>query len=211
MPSDHQITDKIISIPKYLPPDALKLIVTRYKILRLTGLEIDPDAFTSTYARERQFSDENWTARAMNPGIFVALFPDLRVPTGIQFDGQVVFPACEENARSAPWELFKDIDFQDAAKVDIPVGSRVVYVLVGMYVLPEGRGAGDGRRLVEAAIGAVDREMREKGVNATVVVLVARDNLAAKSLYEQVGFIARGETVDIRGDQNWALSLEIGE
>lgn len=111
-----------------------------------------------------------------------------------------------------PWELFKDIDFGKAAEEAkaIPPGSRVVYILVGMYVLPEGRGAGNGRRLVEAAITAVYGETTQKGVDATVVVLVAKHNLTAKRLYERVGFVSGGGTVDIEGEENWALAMNVG-
>lgn len=239
MAPETRSADKIITVPKTLPnPDSLPILVTRYKVLRLTGLQSDPGAFTSTYDREVQFSHETWTARLLNPlsRIFVAVFPDITDPQHIGFHdsshewddvrrlvdipwlgqltliGPAIAPNRGSKASRAPWELFKDIDFGKAAEEAkaIPPGSRVVYTLVGMYVLPEGRGAGNGRRLVEAAITAVYGETTQKGVDATVVVLVAKHNHTAKRLYDRVGFVAGSNTVDIEGEQHWALAMNVG-
>ncbi|KAL4914996.1 hypothetical protein BDW62DRAFT_204085 [Aspergillus aurantiobrunneus] len=230
MPLLTQRTAKIVPIiPQTLSSESLSNIVAKYKTLRLTALQSNPEAFTSTYAREAQFSDGAWTSRVLNPlgRIFVALLHGPG-PQGFGSDGDeslvtepwlgqltllgpVLFPPDDENATRAPWELFKNIDFAHAASaaLSIPAGSRVVYVLLGMYVLPEGRGVGNGRNLVEAAIGAVDEERSEKGVSATVAVLVARENVQARRLYERVGFVAGHEAVDIEGCEHWALLLEI--
>ncbi|KAL4998448.1 hypothetical protein BDV10DRAFT_167068 [Aspergillus recurvatus] len=222
---------RIIQIPEqYSTTKSLAEIVTRYKTLRLTALQRSPEAFTSTYAREVQFDDETWTSRVFNPlgTIFIALSLDLPsedvcIRSGddetmligspwlgqLTLMGPVLFPANDEKTTRAPWELFKDIDFEQAAKeaTSIPAGSNVVYVLLGMYVLPEARRAGTGQRLLEAAIRAVNKGSKEKKVNVTVIVLVARENEKAKRLYERVGFVAWEESVDIEGEAHWALSL----
>lgn len=239
MPPQTRVADKIIAVPKTLPNhESLPILVTRYKVLRLTGLQSDPATFTSTYERESKFTHDTWTARFLNPlsRIFVAVFPDIPDPrqhnsgfhdssqqqwddvkrlVDIPWLGQLTLlgPVVAPNRGGRPpWELFKDIDFGKAAEEAkaIPPGSRVVYILVGMYVLPEGRGAGNGRRLVEAAITAVYGETTQKGVDATVVVLVAKHNLTAKRLYERVGFVSGGGTVDIEGEENWALAMNVG-
>ncbi|KAL4733489.1 hypothetical protein BDV11DRAFT_213771 [Aspergillus similis] len=226
---------KILQIPKqYSKPESLAEIVTSYRALRLAALQRSPEAFTSTYAREAQFDDNTWTIRVLNPlaTIFIALSPDnTSKDRGVRPDddentimkrpwlgqltlmGPVFFPINDKKATRAPWELLKNIDFAQAAKeaASIPAGSNVVYVLVGMYVLPEGRGAGNGQRLLEAAIRAVDEERKTKKVNATVIVLVARANEKAKRLYERVGFAAWEEGVDIEGEAHWALSLTLTE
>ncbi|KAL4923588.1 GNAT family N-acetyltransferase [Aspergillus undulatus] len=231
-------TSKILTIPRSteVSGDDLRILITRHKILRLTGLQTDPEAFTSTYDREIEFSNEVWATRVLNPlgRTFVALFPELDVSgLGISYAGgaegdlrrlilhqwlgqlsllgPVGYPLDEEVER-APWELFKNIDFERAARDAAGIRSveRVCYVLVGMYVLPEGRGAGNGRRLLEAAVRAVDEERIEKGVIATVVVLVAKENSTAKRLYERAGFTARPDTVDIEREEHWALFLTMG-
>ncbi|KAL4816680.1 hypothetical protein BDW67DRAFT_190705 [Aspergillus spinulosporus] len=201
--------------------------------LRLAALQRSPEAFTSTYAREAQFDDKTWTSRVLNPlaTIFIALSPDITTENiGARLDddenmlmkrawlGQLtlmgpVFPINDEKATRAPWELFKHIDFEQAARdaAFIPDGSNVVYILFGMYVLPEERGVGNGQRLLEAGIRTVHKESMAKKVNATVIILVARENEKAKRLYERVGFLAWEEVVDIEGEAHWALSLTLAE
>ncbi|KAL4938057.1 hypothetical protein BDV06DRAFT_201779 [Aspergillus oleicola] len=235
MTTSHKVADKILIVPKTVTGEDLRILVTRHKILRLTGLQTDPEAFTSTYERELDFDNETWRNRVLNPlgRIFVTLFPESdSSDLGIQYAGDatgdvkrlilhpwlgqftllgpVLFPNTKE-AEEKPWELFKDFDFERAAQDvrSIPPGARVVYVIVGMYVLPEGRGAGNGTRLLQAAVTAVDEERSQMGVHVTVSVLVSQENLTARRLYERVGFVARGETVDIDGEAHWPLLLNI--
>lgn len=226
---------KVLQIPKqFSSNESLAEIVARYRALRLTALQRSPEAFTSTYAREAQFDDKTWTIRVLNPlaTVFIVPFPDAAsedIGTRPDLDedmlmkrpwlgqltltGPLFFPINDEKAARAPWELFKNIDFEQAARdaASIPAGSNVIYVLVGMYVLPEGRGAGNGQRLLEAAIRAVDEESKANKVNAKVIVLVARENKTAKRLYERVGFVSWEEGVDIEGEAHWALSLTLAE
>ncbi|KAL4790943.1 hypothetical protein BDV19DRAFT_371394 [Aspergillus venezuelensis] len=239
MPPSHKTADKIIIVPKQQhlsDEEDLRILVTRHKILRLTGLQTDPEAFTSTYERELDLSGEVWTNRVLNPlgRIFVTLFPEsdssdlgIRYVGGATGDvrrlllypwlgqftllGPVIYPRTNE-AENTPWELFKDIDYHQAARdaTSIRAGERVVYVIVGMYVLPEGRRAGNGQRLLQAAVNAVDEERRRMGRAATISVLVARENPTAKRLYERVGFVAKSETVDIEGEPHWPLTLDVG-
>ncbi len=42
---------------------AADIYTRKYKELRLTALTLNPDAFSSTYERESQFSDETWRVR----------------------------------------------------------------------------------------------------------------------------------------------------
>ncbi|KAL4880530.1 hypothetical protein BJY04DRAFT_219001 [Aspergillus karnatakaensis] len=127
-------------------------------------------------------------------------------------------PEKESGAEQAPWTLFKDLDFESAARAKgaITVGSRVACILLGMYVIPEARGRGIGRGLIEAAVGAVEKESRERGWSAHVSVLVLGGNEGAKGLYESMGFVSsnwQGKEegmVEIEGDQAWALALDIG-
>jgi ribosomal protein S18 acetylase RimI-like enzyme len=58
--------------------------------------------------------------------------------------------------------------------------------LFGMYVRPEARGAGVGRRLVEAVIDTARRQVE------VVQLTVVADNDAARRLYSGLGFVAYG-------------------
>ena len=46
-----------------IPVPAAETHIRKYKHLRLTSLKGDPDAFSSTYERVSQFTDETWKER----------------------------------------------------------------------------------------------------------------------------------------------------
>lgn len=61
-------SDEVILVPKpYAAPTLEQTIVERYKKLRLHGLQVDPQSFSSTYEDESQFADEVWLSRIYNP------------------------------------------------------------------------------------------------------------------------------------------------
>ncbi|KAL4808149.1 hypothetical protein BDV18DRAFT_158261 [Aspergillus unguis] len=221
-----------ITLPReYSSTETLFQIISKYKSLRLTALQTDPAAFTSTYAREIQFSDEAWKGRVLNPLARIFIFldctsniqaedldlsgesgsSDVEVLMKYPWLGQLTLlgPVVYPDGNSRPWELFNGIDFKAAAEEAelIRPGERVVYILVGMYVLAQARGGGAGGGLLEKALAVVAKEARDKSLDATLVVLVACSNTGAKRLYERVGFVAREQTVDIEGDEHWALYL----
>ncbi|KAL5336029.1 hypothetical protein BJX70DRAFT_410086 [Aspergillus crustosus] len=204
---------------EHLPP-----VLKKYTSLRLTSLQTNPEAFTSTHAREIQFTEEVWKTRLLNPlaGIFTAVgngnddsgwekFSTNTWLGQVSLLGPVLLPPGNREAEDVPWELFKDLDFSQAAKAVIPAGSKVAYVLDGMYVVPLARGRGVGKGLVGAAVRAVERDSKERGVSATIAVLVLEGNGRAKRVSERAGFVARDGTVDIEGEKAWALFLDIGD
>lgn len=61
-------SDEVILVPKpYAAPILEQAVVERYKKLRLHGLQVDPQSFSSTYEDESQFADEVWLSRIYNP------------------------------------------------------------------------------------------------------------------------------------------------
>jgi RimJ/RimL family protein N-acetyltransferase len=64
--------------------------------------------------------------------------------------------------------------------------------LTGLYVEPEHRGAGVGRRLV---IECVERAFSEERTHAVRLTVTARDSAAVK-LYSSLGFVAWGQEPD---------------
>ncbi|KPM44129.1 hypothetical protein AK830_g2416 [Neonectria ditissima] len=58
----------VLTIPKSLPsPEEFEALVSKYKAFRLLSLQLSPESFGSTYAREVGFSDDQWTLRVSNP------------------------------------------------------------------------------------------------------------------------------------------------
>ncbi|KAL2869749.1 GNAT family N-acetyltransferase [Aspergillus lucknowensis] len=236
MTSQTQKKDNVVLVPKHdLSPEALKIIAEKYKAIRLAGLQSDPDAFGSSYAREIQFTEQTWVDRVLNPlgMLFIALQEDETSPVTDDNNnnddtvgrllnntwlgqaiiiGPIRFPTGDgedaARAKEVPWELL-NVDLLEAAKVDIPPGSRVVYTLVGMYVRPEGRRAANGQRLAEKAVRAVQEDCRRRGVSGLVFLLAAKGNEGAKRLYERVGFVARGKTVVFGEEELWMLEMEV--
>jgi ribosomal protein S18 acetylase RimI-like enzyme len=73
---------------------------------------------------------------------------------------------------------------------DITPMERLVFAhrgSLGMGVIPEFRGKGIGRRLIEVTLAAA----RAKGL-ARIDLQVREDNIPAVSLYERVGFVIEG-------------------
>ncbi|KAI2791364.1 hypothetical protein POX_c04222 [Penicillium oxalicum] len=59
---------EIITLPNSFSSSAERQeVMEQYKQLRLYGLQANPEAFSSTYEDESQFSDEVWLSRIQNP------------------------------------------------------------------------------------------------------------------------------------------------
>ncbi|KAL3459315.1 hypothetical protein BJX64DRAFT_279244 [Aspergillus heterothallicus] len=228
----------ILALPKtFTNPADLPTLVAKYKLLRLHSLTTDPDAFSSTLSRESTFTDKAWETRLLNPvsTTLIAIPSDAGqacdeilsrgdVSTLIEraWVGQVTllgpvalhdFAGEEEYGRvEKPWEVFDGIDFLEAARTVsvLERGSRVVYLLAGMYVCPKVRGAGYGRGLVEQALQTVGAACDSRGWKGVVVVMVTPGNEGAKRLYEKAGFVAREETISVGGNEECVLEWQIG-
>ena len=111
-----------------------------FKDVRLRALQDSPTAFSSTYAKESAFPDEEWRKRAVRwssdgSAIFLAMDGDL---------GCGMIGAYEESEERAQ--------------------------VVSMWVAPEARRAGVGMKLVDAAVDwARSRGMRELKLMVTSV------------------------------------------
>ena len=113
-----------------------------FKDVRLRALKESPTAFSSTFAKESQISDEEWIQRAVR----------------WSSDGAVGFLAHEENRVCGMVFCFESE--QDRGQGHI----------VSMWVDPEFRLAGVGRMLIlSVAAWAKDRSMRELKLMVTSV------------------------------------------
>ena len=132
-----------------------------YRAIRLAALRTDPGAFGSTYEREAAFDEATWRARVSGSD------PGPRAVFVDEIDGEAIGTAAA-------------LDFEtDPAPM-----------LVAMWVRPEARGEGVGRRLVDAAVEWV----RHRGAGE-MLLHVVHDNLAAISLYESCGFVRSGKVI----------------
>ncbi|KAL2846368.1 hypothetical protein BJY01DRAFT_234623 [Aspergillus pseudoustus] len=215
-------------------PEVLSTLVKKYKALRLHSLTTDPDAFSSTLARETAFTDDVWEKRILNPlsasliavpgepgnsrdgvssrGDHVLIFAERKEWAGqVTLLGPVALVdiAGDEGRVEVgrPWEVFDGIDFEEAAGAvpTIPPGSKVVYLLAGMYVRSEARGKGYGGLLVESGLDTVRGNCAVRGWSAVVVVMVSRGNEGARRLYERAGFVERDETISVGGHEEHVL------
>lgn len=140
--------------------------VELYREIRLAALRTDPGAFGSNFDREAAFDEATWRRRlTVGPdGRPLAVFVD-EVDNG------------EGGARAVGTAgiVYTEWDTEP--------------MIIGMWVRPEARGLGAGRRLVEATVGwAVARN--EPGV----LLWVVKGNDPALALYRACGFTATGNT-----------------
>lgn len=116
-------------------------------------------------------------------------------------------PYINEGKYNVPSTVPEPDDLKDA---------HVVYLIVGMYVVPHARRKGHARRLVEATIKAVHDESILLGASkASITVQVEPLNSGAQRLYESAGFEVWDEALEIanrRGDISLTVSLvlEVG-
>lgn len=246
MDAPHLDSGEVILIPRTsTSPAHLDSIAERYKNVRLHGLRVDPQSFSSTYEFESQFSSDVWLSRIQNPlgRTFAAVIdPDAKSDdqinhirlSGIEgvsdtvqgllskewvgiatLIGPVAFPSEESNTtKRKPWDAFiKDGKYQIPSNAVEPGklnGAHIVYVIVGMFVLPHARRKGHARRLLEAIINAAEEESKFFAAPKTSITVQAEPgNLGAKQLYERVGFEAWDEVLieNRRGGSSHAVSL----
>jgi ribosomal protein S18 acetylase RimI-like enzyme len=137
-----------------------------YKDLRLRALADSPDAFASTLARESARANDEWRDRLERGANSPRDFPALASVGDV--------PA------GIAWTRFDD---------ERPGVAHLFQV----WVAPEHRGTGVGRRLVEAAIAWSRRsEVR------VLELAVTRNGSAAAHLYRDLGFSAVGEPQPLR-------------
>ncbi len=129
-----------------------------YRAIRLAGLEQEAWAFGSTFAAEN-FRPLSWFADRLDDA-----------------DGSAVFGA------------FGDGNIVGVAGFYIQQGQKRAHkgMLWGMYVRPDSRRAGIGRRLVEAVIDHAGGQVE------IVQLTVVADNARARQLYTGLGFIEYG-------------------
>jgi ribosomal protein S18 acetylase RimI-like enzyme len=145
----------------------------KYKALRLEALRTDPQAFGSAYEDEVAKADEDWikTIRAAS-----------------QPDADILLIA----RHGEQWVGMAGAFFGKAQK------RQHLATIWGVYVNPQYRGRGIGKRLLEAVL----REVAGRPGILKVTLSVTTDQLAAIGLYQRLGFNVIGRA---------AKELKVGE
>jgi ribosomal protein S18 acetylase RimI-like enzyme len=139
-----------------------------YRELRLCALVDSPDAFGSTFQREATRADSEWQERLVTGATAPEELP--------------VLALIDDVPVGLAWARVDDHD-------------RTVAYLYQVWVAPNYRGRGVGRRLTDAAI----EWARTLGVH-TLRLGVTSSHPAAFQLYRHVGFVAAGEPEPLRPD-----------
>ncbi|MBR0846185.1 GNAT family N-acetyltransferase [Bradyrhizobium diazoefficiens] len=149
------------TVPQAAPP-AIRLLTPEdaalYRAIRLEALETNPEAFGSTFERERELPLARFEERLAASDVFGAFIADELV-------GVAVFH----------WEQ----------------GGKTAHkaVLWGMYVRPQARKSGTGRRLVDAVAAHAAERVEQ------LQLAVVSENDAALRLYAAAGFVEYGREV----------------
>ena len=150
--------------------------IAHYSSIRLLGLKSDLHAFGSTFEREAQYTRQQWKERLEAPG---------RVTFGVS-------PQSPDD--SLPWvgtagilapTMLEAVGYTPPG--DLVAGSTAAYIVIGMWVHPEHRRKGLGRRLIEMGFKVVGDD--EIGKPKKILLQVHQTNEGAKLLYSSLGFV----------------------
>lgn len=152
----------------------------KFKALRLRALEESPGAFGSTLEAERMLDVDIWKRWVAERGPDE---PERRVLIAEEGEAWVGCATLSGDAYEA--DLFKLFD---------------------LWVAPEARRRGVGRRLVEALVDfAKASETRKR-----IILQVGEDSAPARALFEACGFTDTGDRLPLRADlETEALTLEL--
>ncbi|KAL0578534.1 hypothetical protein V5O48_003477 [Marasmius crinis-equi] len=166
--------------------------VERYKQFRLLSLRTDPQAYSSAYAKESAFTDQQWHDRlAPTQKITIVASTDEHEWGGMI---TVLSPQFFDFTEYIPSKL------KETHRVDS------VYVFVGMWVHPDHRQRGVGTLLVQEAVRWVQKQNAGNDGEerrGTALLEVVQVNQDAARLYRRMGF----QEVDRAGSYSQVDSL----
>jgi ribosomal protein S18 acetylase RimI-like enzyme len=190
---------EIIQIPK--DDESIRRYVDQVKAFRLLSLQTSPESFLSTYAREIAFTDDVWYERLSNPKAvtFIAVQSG-RIVSSIAVIGPLPYGPDALSPLGNPW-----VTMDGDAAVKIPASSH--WRINGMFTLPEARGQGTAKALIEAAKKFGAAEAAASGKDLVFSIAVDEDNVPAKALYQSCGFVTIKEEIN-RGDSRNVLLMK---
>jgi ribosomal protein S18 acetylase RimI-like enzyme len=182
-------------------------LIAKQKELRLQALRLSPDSFSSTYDREVAFSDYEWEVRLQNPLAFTFIAVELPNDQSPNGDDCVL--------TESEWDgfgvLFGPVGEDGSSSSDnVTTGQECpTFGIFGLYVLPDVRKVGVGKKLTEAIIEHGKLLAKEKGAGDVVFkISAAPTNVAALRLYENLGFRAGGSAV-VSSERMGAVAMEM--
>lgn len=196
--------------------------VTQYIRIRLAALKENPTSFGSTFAKESAFPRSQWRTRVNNPArttFFAAAAPSTAPDASLGDTGSYH----DADDQESKWvgtlsllgpDMLRGVSFPpkiaQAEERDVEI-----YMLTGMWVVPEFRKKGVGRQLVEHALRAVrdfsviDNNQNKEGNDRRgriLVLEVHNTNVEAERLYQRQGFVVQHR--DTKEDTKW-MALNI--
>ncbi|KAK4464722.1 hypothetical protein QBC42DRAFT_294781 [Cladorrhinum samala] len=175
--------------------EGLQFYLNNYVPFRLRMLQLSPEAFSSTYSRESSFPPSTWRARLFNPHArtFVAANRQAaEQPSQVVISSLTLVLAADDSSRHGPDEQ------------ELEVSNWQVNA---MFTLPEARGRGAARGVLEFAEDWAVRSNREWQVenqeapgarrrerqHVKFSLAVMEGNESAGRFYERVGFKKLGK------------------
>lgn len=167
----------------HVPHDdaAIRTYLNDYKAFRLLSLQLAPEAFASTYAREVALDDNVWYKRLSNPiaNSFLAVQDSGKILSMSTMNGPLPY-----GTLVLP-PLGNQLTGQDGWEGNEPLHFRINAI----FTLPEARQKGISKALLESSIKHSMDNACARGKDIVFSVIVNTDNLKAKALYESVGFV----------------------
>lgn len=188
---------KALTLPKSLSdPDQWEKLVDQYKEFRLLSLQLSPESFGSTYAREAKFTKDIWEARLSNPlasSIIITSDPNPGSVDDLSLilyqpwlASLVLYGPLEAKTAARTWEDLQNFEPGNAHFGPIAEDIESVYVLNAVYVHPSQRRKGLANKLIEYA---KDLSVRQNGSKKVMLVLLVNfKSVAAIKCYEKSGF-----------------------
>lgn len=206
------ITYKIIQVPKSSPQ--LAEIVTKARATRLHTLETDPTSWLSNHATESALPISVWERRLTSPKITIFVC----IATSSNDDGRNP----ETNLLQSEWAGFAALrgpmkyeDYYVTPDMGLPIPVRpeeeARWHMYDLYTLPEHRGQGVAKKLIEECIATAVR-YTEGGEHALIPsayipevkrarirLFVSPKNAWVISMYEKMGFVKAGKVTLTEG------------
>lgn len=166
--------------------DLVRAYAGKYKEFRLLSLQVAPEAFASSYSREAAFPDEVWYERLANPhaATYFALENSKIIGT-VSVLGPLIYGPEDMTVLGNPWQAIGDKTSN--------IQAMGHYRMNGVFTLPDVRGQGVGKALVEAALKYAGGQAAVQGKAFVCSIVVESDNAGAQRLYERCGFVAMKE------------------